>query len=164
MTKKSIAALKELSLFSGFTDNGLKEFQKIFRSSSFGSGDTIFREGAEGTTFFVIVSGEVAIEKRLDKAGKRFQKLASMNRGDFFGEMAVLENQPRYAQARAIGDTELFELERPRLMEFIKRCPEDGSGLLIEIILVILKRLRHTSDELMAAHGFMEVLSKYKRR
>ncbi|HBE88869.1 MAG TPA: hypothetical protein DDW67_06975 [Elusimicrobia bacterium] len=162
--KKSPAAIKDLNLFSGFSECGLKEFHKTFRSISFKAGDVIFREGADGSTFFVITSGEVAIEKKLDKAGKRYKKLASMNRGDFFGEMAVLESQPRYAQARAVTEAELFELERASLLEFIKKCPEEGAGLLIEIILVILKRLRHTSDELMAAHGFMEVLAKYKKK
>ncbi|MDQ7772642.1 MAG: cyclic nucleotide-binding domain-containing protein [Elusimicrobiales bacterium] len=162
--KKNTEALKDLSLFSGFSDCGLREFHKTFRSISFKAGETVFREGADGSTFFVIISGEVAIEKKLDKAGKRYKKLASMNKGDFFGEMAVLEDRPRYAQARAVTDAELFELERSSLLEFIKKCPEEGSGMLIEIILVILKRLRHTSDELMAAHGFMEVLAKYKKK
>ncbi len=162
--KNDPSDMKELNLFSGFSECGLREFHKTFRSVSFDAGDVIFREGAEGSTFFVIISGEVAIEKKLDKAGKRYKRLASMNRGDFFGEMAVLEDRPRYAQARAVAATELFELERSSLLEFIKKCPEEGSGMLIEIIFVILKRLRHTSDELMAAHGFMEVLAKYKRK
>lgn len=162
--KKNDEDLKNLNLFSNFTECGLREFRKTFRSASFKAGDVVFREGAEGSTFFVIISGEIAIEKKLDKAGKRYKKLASMSKGNFFGEMAVLEDRPRYAQARAVTDSELFELERSSLLEFIKKCPEEGAGMLIEIILVILKRLRHTSDELMAAHGFMEVLAKYKRR
>lgn len=162
--KKNSEALKDLSLFSGFSDCGLREFHKTFRRISFKAGETVFKEGAEGSTFFVITDGEISIEKKLDKAGKRYKKLAAMKKGDFFGEMAVLEDRPRYAQARAVTDAELFELERSSLLEFIKKCPEEGSGMLIEIILVILKRLRHTSDELMAAHGFMEVLAKYNRK
>jgi len=164
MKNKDISHLKEMRLFSGFSEIGLQEFLKTFRCLSFKAGEVIFREGSEGSTFFVIVSGEVAIEKRMDKQGKKSKKLSILNKGDFFGEMAVLENQPRFAQARAVSDAELFELERHRLMQFIKEHPGEGVGMLIEILLVILKRLRHTSDELMAAHGFMEVLAKYSRK
>ena len=77
--------------------------------------------------------------------------------------MAVIERQPRFAQARAMEDSDLFELERAKLMAFIKACPEDGMSLLIEIIRIVLKRLKSTSDELIAVQGFIEVLAKSKR-
>ena len=164
MTRKELEDLKPLPFFSGFSESGFKKFFSTFKKVSLHKGEILFREGAEGDSFFIIASGEVIIEKKADKAGRNYKRLAVMNRGGFFGEMAVLETQPRFAQARAGQDTELFELSRRLLLDFIKECPEEGAGLLIEILRVILARLRHTSNELMAAHGFMEVLAQYKCR
>jgi len=164
MNTKEFEDLKPLPFFNGFSEAGFKKFFGTFKKVSLRKGEILFREGTEGDSFFIIASGEVLIEKKVDKAGRNYKKLAVMNRGDFFGEMAVLETQPRFAQARAVQDSELFELSRRLLLDFIKACPEEGAGLLIEILRVILARLRHTSNELMAAHGFMEVLAQYKRK
>lgn len=164
MKKTELENLRTMPFFSGFSDIAFAKFFKAFNMLSLGKGDVLFREGAEGDTFFIILSGEIVIEKKVDKGGGKFKKLALMNRGDFFGEMAVLESQPRFAQARAMQDSELVELNRQRLLEFIKDCPQEGAGLLIEITRTILGRLRHTSNELMTAHSFMEVLAKYKKR
>lgn len=164
MNKKDIADLKELRLFAAFPDDALAEFVKAFRRLELKAGGIVFREGEEGSTFYIVISGDVAIEKKMDKEGRKWRKLAVLRRGDYFGEMAVLEGQPRFAQARAIAPASLIELERDRLMKFIADRPREGAAMLIEIILVMLKRLRHTSDDLMAAHSFMEVLAKYNQK
>lgn len=164
MKHTELENMRTMPFFSGFTDAGFAKFFKTFNRLSLGKGEVLFREGVEGETFFIVLSGEMVMEKRVDKGGGKFKKLALMNRGDFFGEMAVLERQPRFAQARAVQQSELVELSRQRLLDFIKDCPQEGAGLLIEITRVILGRLRHTSNELMAAHSFMEVLAQYKKR
>ena len=163
MDRNEIEKLKGMPFFAGFSDKGFAKFFGTFNRVSLRRNEVLFREGAEGDTFFVILSGEVVIEKRTDRGGK-FKRLALLNAGDFFGEMAVLETQPRFAQARAVTDTELAELSRDLLLRFIKDCPEEGAGMLIEFLRVILGRLRHISNELMTAHSFMEVLAKYKKR
>lgn len=164
MNRNELAELKEMRLFASFPDAVLKDFVRAFRRVALKHGETLFREGEDGSTFYIIISGDIAIEKKLDKEGKKYRKLAVLKKGDYFGEMAVLEGQPRFAQARAIAPAEVVELERTRMLKFIEEHPREGSALLIEIILVMLKRLRHTSDDLMAAHGFMEVLAKYNRK
>lgn len=164
MKKKDDSDLKDLKLFSAFDDATLAEFLKAFSRRELRQGDIIFREGEEGSTFYIVLCGEIAIEKRLDKAGTKWRKLAVLKRGEYFGEMAVLEGKPRFAQARAITAAEVIEIERARLMKFIADYPREGAAMLIEILLVMLHRLRHTSDDLMAAHGFMEVLAKYSHK
>jgi CRP-like cAMP-binding protein len=164
MNKKDISDLKELKLFAAFEDATLREFLKAFSRRELRKGEIIFREGEEGSTFYIVLCGDIAIEKRLDKAGTKWRKLAVLKRGEYFGEMAVLEGKPRFAQARAIAPAEVIEIERARLMQFISDYPREGAAMLIEILLVMLHRLRHTSDDLMAAHGFMEVLAKYSHK
>lgn len=164
MNKKDLSEMREMRFFSAFPDEVLKDFFRSFRRLALPKGEILFREGEEGSTFFIILSGDISIEKKMDKDGKKFQKLAVLKRGDYFGEMAVLEGQPRFAQARAINASEVVELEREGLMRFIDAHPREGAGMLIEIVLVMLRRLRHTSDDLMAAHNFMDVLARYNQR
>ena len=161
MNRKQIAILKEMPLFQGFSSKGLRRFLNTFKFVQHKKDDIIFKEAVEEDSFYIIASGEIIIEKNID--GKRFKKLAILKENDFFGEMAVIEEQPRFAQARSLKDTDLFELNRDKLMGFIKTCPEDGTGLLIEIIRVILKRLKSTSDELITVQGLIEVLAQHKR-
>ena len=163
MNKKEIEGLRELPLLKNFSAEGLVKFRSIFSPVAFKAGDMVFREGAEGDSLFIIAEGQVMIEKKRERVREKIKCLAIMSRGDFFGEMAVLEGQPRFAQARAAKDSLLYELSRERLYQFIRECPEDGAGLLIEIIRAILKRLRRVSAELLDAHGFMEVLVNYRK-
>jgi len=164
MNHKEFDDLRSMPLFSGFSTAAFSKFFRAFGRLSLPKGDVLFREGAEGDTFFIVLSGEMVMEKKVDKGGSKFKKLALMSRGDFFGEMAVLESQPRFAQARALKDSELVELSRQGLLDFIKDSPAEGAGLLIEITRTILGRLRHTSNELMTAHSFMDVLARCKHR
>ncbi|MBX9685196.1 MAG: FAD-dependent oxidoreductase [Candidatus Obscuribacterales bacterium] len=77
--------------------------RKISRAF-YGAGDIVLREGDAGTEFYSIEEGEVEVLKRIDD---RFEVLAVLGPGDFFGEAAVLENRPRNATIRARTDIEL---------------------------------------------------------
>ena len=164
MNKKEMEELKGMRVFAAFPEEVIAKFLKTFKRLLLKKGEVLFREGDEGSTFYIILAGDIAIEKKRDKEGKKFQKLAVLRKGDYFGEMAVLEGQPRFAQARAIAAAEVVELGRDGLLRFIDEHPREGAAMLIEIILVMLKRLRHTSDDLMAAHNFMEVLAGYNQK
>lgn len=71
------------------------------------SGDRIFREGDPGVEMYIVQSGAVEIFR---EGAKGEQVLAVMEKGDFFGEMSVLEGTPRTASARAVENSELIEI------------------------------------------------------
>ena len=73
----------------------------------FAPGDRIFSEGDIGTTMFVVQSGEVRLFRGRDGTDKT---LATMEKGDFFGEMSVLEGLPRTSSAEAASECELIEI------------------------------------------------------
>lgn len=73
------------------------------------AGDVIVRQGAPADKFFIIIDGEVEIIREDD--GQQ-RTLATLTRGQFFGEMAILRDSPRMATARAIVPTTLFAMER----------------------------------------------------
>jgi NADH dehydrogenase len=68
----------------------------------YASGDYIFRQGDPGTSFYVIEKGEVEVFRRVE--GKNSDEvIAVLGPGDFFGEVALIDNQPRSASIRARG-------------------------------------------------------------
>lgn len=146
--KNDMENLKGMPIFKNFSQNMLEEFAQFFNQTEYNENDVIFKEKSEGDTLFIIVSGEVVIEKRLSPKLPEYMPLAIMGKGDFFGEMAVLEGHARSAQARASKDTILYAIKRAEFFAFIKKHPEAGISIFTEIIKSVLERLQHTSNEL----------------
>lgn len=143
-----IDKLKEVAIFRNFSQAMLAEFAKSFKQTRYEKDAVVFREKSEGDTLFIILDGGVVIEKKLDEEGKEFKQLAILSKGEFFGEMAVLEGGMRFAQARASVDTVLYEVKRDECFRFVKEHPEAGIGIFTEIMKSTSRRLQHTSSEL----------------
>lgn len=90
-------------------------------------GDIIVAEGDPGTEMFVIQSGRVRVTK---KAPGGEVVLATLDRGDFFGEMSLLESLPRIATVRAVGRTRLVAIRSGELLMKIRRDPTFAFELL----------------------------------
>ena len=143
-----IEKLKEIPLFRNFSGAMLEEFSGYFKQTAYKGGEVILREKSTGDTLYIIVTGEVVIEKAMDMEGREFKTLAILAGGDFFGEMAVIEGAARFAQARASADTVIYEVDRQQFFTFIKEHPETGINLFSEIMRTVFRRLQHTSSEL----------------
>jgi len=109
---------------------------------TFAEGDTIFTEGDLGTEMYIIQEGEVEIVKRL---GTESHVLSRLERGDFFGEMAVVDNIPRSADAVARSLVRVVAINGSAFDEMLRRNPE----IAIRIIRKYIKRLRE-ANELLA--------------
>lgn len=143
-----IEKLKGVTLFHNLSEAMLLDFAGYFKQTAYADGDVVFKEKSVGDTLFIIVDGEITIEKSMDEEGREFKALAILASGDFFGEMAVLEGQVRFAQARASKDSALYEIGRKQFFSFIKDHPDTGISIFSEIMKTLLKRLQHTSNEL----------------
>ncbi|MFN3413504.1 MAG: cyclic nucleotide-binding domain-containing protein [Thermoanaerobaculum sp.] len=107
----------------------------------FPAGTTIFKEGDPGYEMFIIFSGTVRISRIV--AGVE-EELAKLKKGDFFGEMAVLEDYPeRSATAQAVTEVEVLRLGKAELLEFLKN-QKAALGLLERLS----ARLRETTERL----------------
>lgn len=107
----------------------------------FPAGTKIFSEGDAGYEMFIIFSGTVRITRTL---GGVEEELAKLKKGDFFGEMAVLEDYPqRSATAEAVTEVEVLRLGKTELLEFLKN-PRAALGLLERLS----ARLRETTERL----------------
>jgi CRP-like cAMP-binding protein len=106
--------------------------------TTYSAGDRIFSEGDLGTEMFIIQEGEVHIIKRL---GNDDHVLSRLSKGDFFGEMAVIESAPRTADAVAQTATTLLAITGSRFDEMIRKNPE----IAIRIIRKYSRRLREAN-------------------
>lgn len=155
-----IEKLKQITLFQGLSDAMLEEFSGYFKQTSYAAGDVIFKEKTTGDSLYIVVSGEVVIEKAMDEEGREFKTLAILAGGEFFGEMAVIEGQPRFAQARAGADSALFEVARDKFFSFITEHPGTGISIFSQIMRVTLRRLQHTSNELTMLFDLSRMLTQ----
>jgi CRP-like cAMP-binding protein len=110
------------------------------------AGEFVFREGDLGTEMFIILEGEVQILKKL---GSETRVLTRLEKGDFFGEMAVLENVPRTADAYAVRETRLIAINGSRFDEMIRRNPE----ISVRIMRKYSRRLREANALLQELAG-----------
>ena len=102
----------------------------------------IFQKGDPGSSMMAVIRGKVKIcTQSID--GKELV-LNLINRGGLFGEIALLDGEPRTADAVALEETDLLVLERSRFQPFLSERPD----LALRLISVLCKRLRQTSEHL----------------
>ncbi|MBT3877936.1 MAG: cyclic nucleotide-binding domain-containing protein [Candidatus Scalindua sp.] len=102
-------------------------------------GDTIFEENSIGKEMYIILSGNTEIIK---KRGGVETTLATLEEGDFFGEMSLFDNSPRSATVKALGDVKLLEINQKNFLKKISRDPSLAFRMFEKMSL----RIR-TSDE-----------------
>ncbi len=94
------------------------------------SGDVLFREGEVGDFAYQIVKGKIEICKF---NGEDYITLANLEKGSLFGEMALIDKQPRSAMARALEDCILREIDQPALLNYLKNSPETAFNMMQQL-------------------------------
>ncbi len=111
------------------------------RTVDFDEGEYVFREGDLGTEMFIIHEGKIEI---VQEAKGKSRTLATLEKGDFFGEMSILEELPRNASARAATHSKLIQINGATFDGMLRRNPEIG----VRIMRKLSRRVRET-DELL---------------
>jgi CRP/FNR family cyclic AMP-dependent transcriptional regulator len=136
--------LKKVPIFSDLTPKELAEVEKIVHQRGYKKRETIIHDGDPGLGMYIIVSGSVEIVEEDEKAGKK--TLAKLSDGSFFGDMALLDEEPRSASAIALVDSDIMGFFRPDFLDLIYRKPKLGIKVLLALARVIGERLRHTNE------------------
>jgi CRP-like cAMP-binding protein len=117
------------------------------------AGSTVFAEGDVGTEMFVIQSGSVEIAKRVRDGLK---PLSLLEKGDFFGEMSILEDVPRTADAIARTDVELVKINQSTFDEMLRHNGE----IAVRMLRKLSRRLRETTAMLEQTTGAAPALDE----
>lgn len=117
-TSKRVAdSFRSVSLFEGLESDDLRRIQEISETVVAEPGEYLFREGDEGDTFFVVLRGSAELTKKTAGGGE--EKLAVVRTGEAFGEMALLNDIPRSASARALESSHFLAISRESFLELL---------------------------------------------
>jgi HD-GYP domain-containing protein (c-di-GMP phosphodiesterase class II) len=143
-TSTIVSRLKELSFFSDIPENDLRKIAEIMVEKSYRKGAVIIEERTEAERFFIIYRGKIEITKKFE-SDEEFV-LSVQSDGDFFGEMALLDEQPRSATARALEPTIVLETSRNNFETLLYKAPM----LAYRIMRELSSRLRETGALLVS--------------
>ncbi|MCF6154994.1 MAG: cyclic nucleotide-binding domain-containing protein [Candidatus Brocadia sp.] len=140
--------LREIPVLDDLSKEELKEFERIAHHRYFEANEHIFWEGEPGVGMYVIKKGAVKIYKA--SADGKKDVLAILKDGDFFGELALLDESPRSASAIAMEVCHILGFLRPEFFSILERKPRLGFKVAMKLAKIIGKRLRVTSTELQS--------------
>lgn len=136
-----IKQLRALSLFSTLSPRELKTVDGLLHERSFLQDEVIFDQGEEGQALYIIESGKVLICRQGQPTGG---KIAELDPGRLFGELALLDNSPRAAQARAAENCTLAVLFRADFLGLLETHAVIASKIALQLARHIGQRLRET--------------------
>ncbi len=135
------ALLRATPLFQQLSLRELRQIESILHERNYVPDEIIFEQGEEGLGLYVVRSGRVRVSA-LENGRER--EIATLGRGQFFGELALLDGSPRSAQARAVEPSELIGFFRPDLQKLCDTNPRIAAKFSVELARWIGKRLRET--------------------
>jgi CRP/FNR family transcriptional regulator, cyclic AMP receptor protein len=138
-----IKFLKTVAFFDELSDRQLKTLSGILFERKYETDELIFEEGQPGAALFLILDGKVAVEMRREN---HTMTLATLERGAFFGEMALLDGAPRSASVRSLEQTYTLALYRNDLSQLIRRDPLTACQIYRALAHIVGDRLRSTNQ------------------
>jgi uncharacterized membrane protein len=138
----TLDAIRSVPLFASLDDRAATELRDLLRTRDADAETTLFQAGDEGDAMYLIESGRVRIS--ITDEDQRQIVLAELARGDFFGEMAIIDGKQRSADATVIEPAKLAVLSRESFLRFIRNNPI----VALEMLSATFSRLRHTDKML----------------
>jgi CRP/FNR family transcriptional regulator, cyclic AMP receptor protein len=127
--------VRRVPIFKELRDDFIVRLTSVMHELQFPANHTIFRQGEEGRSLYIIVSGRVRVH-----IGDK--QLAEVDQGKYFGEMAVFDTQPRSASVTTVEPCEFLELTQEQLYDAIEETPE----IAVNIIRELSRLIRHLND------------------
>ena len=143
---QKLGFLREISLFDGIKKGQLIHVLESLQERTYLKGETIFAQGDIGRALFIVFSGKIALS-RLDPVAQKSDVIAEVNPGEYFGEMALLEEMPRTATASAAEDTKVFMLFKIKLDSLLFSRPKIGVVIASQLARILSARLRATMEK-----------------
>lgn len=138
----SIEALKNVPFFAKLSPEELRDLAERLVPRRFGSGQVIFHLGDPGGLLYIITEGTVKISNATPDGQEAL--LAILGAGDFFGELALLDDAPRSATAEALQSTQTVTLHRDEFIHFLGENPEFA----YHVLQTLARRIRHLNDQI----------------
>ena len=125
-----VALLSLCPLFSGLNQWELQSISQLMRLVEFKREETVYKEGGEADSFYVVVSGR--FEAFTESVGKK-KVLAYLRRGDYFGEMSLLTDESHSATLRALSDALVLVLKKEDFKKIVEHNAVDDFQKIFQI-------------------------------
>jgi CRP-like cAMP-binding protein len=150
-----VETLGEIELFRGIHPEGLARLAAVCAEESHRVGDVIFKEGEVGDKLYLILEGKVRISR--DVSGMGEEALAVLGEGAAFGEMSLIDDFPRSADARVHERCRLLVLTKSALEDLLFLDKDLAYEILWNFVKTLSTRLRETNDKMT----FLSVTGKF---
>src|SRR5437773_3854447 len=138
----TIDDLRQVPLFESLDEEAAKELSGLLETLDCEAPNVLFRDGDAGEAMYIIERGKVRIS--VQATDGRELTLTELGQGDFFGELALIDRQPRSANATVSEESRLAVLSREIFLSFMRSKP----NVALEMLTALANRLRRT-DELL---------------
>lgn len=148
--------------FADLSARELRGVAAIVHKREYKAGEPVFYEGDPGLGMYIIREGEVSI--RIAESGGEEKELAVLSDGDFFGELALLDEAPRSATAICRTDCSLIGFFRTDLFELIEQKSELGIKIVLRLAEILAVRLRKADKELSKIQHELDSTHPHRER
>jgi len=145
--------LARVPLFDGFVDDDLKHILKLTSRKEFGKERVLVHENDSGESFFMILKGKVKVTGE-GQDGKEVI-LSFLGSGEFFGELTLVDDEPRSATVTAVEPTVVLILHRNDFLSLL----ETNGQMMKKFMTILSKRLRHANDQIKSL-ALLDVLGR----
>ena len=139
--------LAEMDIFAGFSEEEMKIMAGKLSSEIYNGGDVIIRKNDLDRDLFLLIRGMVNITLKLNNHQREI-RLNTLSSGNTFGEIALLDNEPRSANVVAVGEVTLFRLTYDNFLDLQEKKPNVANKLILNIALNLSTRLRLSTEEI----------------
>lgn len=150
MNEQIVETLRKIPLFQELSEASLTSLGERGEVEDVGEGDLIFSEGQRGDRFYVVLQGAVRIARQIEGVGE--EQLSVCRDGQYFGELSLLDDEPRSADARANENSSLFVVRKSSLEEIMFSDPEFAREFLWVMVRHLAVRLRENNEKLRAVY------------
>lgn len=154
-----VSKIKQIGIFSDINEKILESLASVLKEECYKDGDVVFSEDDLGDEIYFIFSGEVEIVKLVNKESNLSQLLSVLEKGDFFGEMALFDKKKRSATVKAKGDTTLLRLDCKDFCYFLKNDTDVAINILGTMLSATIGRLRETDIGFVTVYETGRILS-----
>lgn len=146
---ETVYTLRQVPIYKDFSKKEFTELEKLVHHRTYASGDFVFKNRAPGEGMYIIMKGTIKITIGTRSGDERV--LAELKEGDFFGELALFDNEPRSANALATTDSKLIGFFTADLLSLQDRNPQMTNKILMNLGSMLGERLRSTNHLLLEA-------------
>ena len=141
------AELRNIGLFGALSDDVLEYLATLLTVETPPAGATLFREGEDANAMFVVINGEVEVLKKSKRSVEA--RVAVLGPGDWFGEMSIVDIQPRSATVRALAPSRLLRVSSADLDALYRHDLRSYAIIILNLARELSRRLR-VADGILA--------------